>query len=237
MAIVANIDMLMVRRNLARGWKKRVLKEQLLLWRKIKSKVVHLTIQIQRNLFYGKLENWDWTLRRDTPWKFSGRTSYQTLNRERKGPSQGVIQKCEPHERNPCARKFEDRTPEETSKQEDRARTAAWDLPKNVYELKSEEKNCVLFSCESKIRTGAHLQKSRRSYVCCRFGSSNAHAEQERFKLIWNWYFAKIQKPDDCGDRKWGRANKRGSTSARSRSWFTRDGATTRRNASSSIAW
>ena len=30
--------------------------------------------------------------------------------RERKGPSQGVIQKCEPQERNPCAPKFEDRT-------------------------------------------------------------------------------------------------------------------------------
>ena len=27
-------------------------------------------------------------------------------NRERKGPSQGVIQKCEPHERSPCAPKF-----------------------------------------------------------------------------------------------------------------------------------
>ena len=34
--------------------------------------------------------------------------------RRRKGPSRGVIQKCEPHERNPCASKFEERTQDET---------------------------------------------------------------------------------------------------------------------------
>ena len=52
----------------ARGREKKVLKEQLLFWRKKKtSKVVHLKIQIQWIQFCGKLENWDWTLRRDTP--------------------------------------------------------------------------------------------------------------------------------------------------------------------------
>ena len=45
------------------------------------------------------------------------------------------------------------------------------------------------------------------------------------------------RKPDDGGDRKCGSGNKRGSTSFRSRSSFIRDGAITRRNASSSIAW
>ena len=34
---------------------------------KKKSEVVHLTTQIQWILLCGKLENWDWTLRRDTP--------------------------------------------------------------------------------------------------------------------------------------------------------------------------
>ena len=36
--------------------------------------------------------------------------------------------KGEPHERNPCAPKFEERTPEETSRKGDSARKAAWDL-------------------------------------------------------------------------------------------------------------
>ena len=40
----------------------------------------------------------------------------------------------------------------------------------------------VSFSCENK-GTSSRLQKHRRSNVCCRFGSFNARAEQERFKL------------------------------------------------------
>ena len=52
----------------ARVREKKVLKAQLLLWEKKQtSKVVFLKTQIQWVLFYGKLKNWDWTLRRDTP--------------------------------------------------------------------------------------------------------------------------------------------------------------------------
>ena len=64
--------------------------------------------------------------------KFSGRTWYEIQIRERKGPSRGVVQKCELHERNPCASKFEERTPEETSRQEECARKAAWDLARKI---------------------------------------------------------------------------------------------------------
>ena len=48
--------------------KKKVLKEQVRLWEEKTSKVVYLKTQIQRILFHGKWKNWDWTLRRDTPW-------------------------------------------------------------------------------------------------------------------------------------------------------------------------
>ena len=40
--------------------------------------------------------------------KFSQGTWHQIKIRERKGPSRGIIQKCAPHERSPCAPKFED---------------------------------------------------------------------------------------------------------------------------------
>ena len=63
----------------------------------------------------------------------------RTKFRERKGQSGGIIQKGEPHERNPCAPKFEERTPEETSRQEEWARNAAWNLAKK-YKLKAEDK-------------------------------------------------------------------------------------------------
>ena len=62
--------------------------------------------------------------------KFSGRTWYEIQIWERKGPSQGVIQKGELDERNPCVPKFDERTLEETSRKEECARKAAWNLAK-----------------------------------------------------------------------------------------------------------
>ena len=64
--------------------------------------------------------------------EFSGRTWYEIRIRERKGPSRGVFQKGDTHERSPCVLEFEERTPEETSRREDFARNAASDLVKNI---------------------------------------------------------------------------------------------------------
>ena len=72
--------------------------------------------------------------------QISGRTWYEVQIRERKAPSRGVIQKGEPHERKPCAPKFEERTPEETSQQEEYARKAAWNLAPKMFKLKAEDK-------------------------------------------------------------------------------------------------
>ena len=62
--------------------------------------------------------------------KFSKVTWHHIKIRERKGPSQGVIRKCQPQERNPRAPKFEDRTHQETLNQENQARGVAWDWRK-----------------------------------------------------------------------------------------------------------
>ena len=61
-------------------------------------------------------------------------------NRERKGPSQGVIQKCEPHESIPYALKFDDRTQEATLQHERCVRRDAWEMAKNAHKLKDEDK-------------------------------------------------------------------------------------------------
>ena len=71
--------------------------------------------------------------------KFSKGTWHQIKILERKVPSRGVVPKCEPHERSPCAPKFEDGSHEETLIQERCARKAAWDLMKNIYKLKSDK--------------------------------------------------------------------------------------------------
>ena len=122
--------------------------------------------------------------------KFSGRTWYEIQIRERKGPSQGVIQKGEPHERNPCAPKSEERTLEETSRQEECARKGAWDLARKIHKFKAEDET-MYYSLVEIEGTGASLQKHRRAYVCGWFGSFNAHAEQEGFKLKRNGNFGR----------------------------------------------
>ena len=71
---------------------------------------------------------------------FSKSTWHKIKIRERKCPSQGAIQKCEPHERGPCPPKFGERSHEETVHQEGRARRVAWDLAKHTYKLKNADK-------------------------------------------------------------------------------------------------
>ena len=63
-------------------------------------------------------------------------------------PSLGMVCPGEPHERNPNAPKYEDRSQEETEWQEQGAREAAWRLAKSVLKLK--EKNAAFSSPSEK---------------------------------------------------------------------------------------
>ena len=72
--------------------------------------------------------------------RFSKGTLHPVNFQERKGPSQGVVQICEPQERSLCAPKFEGRTQEEILQQERCARREAWDSAKSVYKLNEKDK-------------------------------------------------------------------------------------------------
>ena len=61
-------------------------------------------------------------------------------------PSLGVICPGDPHQRNPNAPRFEDRSQEETEWQERRAREAAWSLAKNNLKLKEKDKSSILLT-------------------------------------------------------------------------------------------
>ena len=65
--------------------------------------------------------------------------------------SRRYIQKGEPHERNPFAPKFEERTPEETSRQEE-ARKAAWNLARKIHKLQAEDKAMFYSPIEKRHR-------------------------------------------------------------------------------------
>ena len=128
MANVADIDILMLRRNPAKSRRKEVLKEQLvafLKYRKVQIGCVSQDSDPKMSILR-KVGELRLNASAGLTVTFSGCTWYQIKIRERKGPSQGIIQKCEPHVRNPFAPKFEKRTHEETSRQEDCARKEAW---------------------------------------------------------------------------------------------------------------
>ena len=60
--------------------------------------------------------------------------------RDNKGPSLGTIPVKSSHQRRPYAMKFENRSREETERQERCARGVAWRLAKNIYKLKETDK-------------------------------------------------------------------------------------------------
>ena len=93
------------------------------------------------------------------PVKFSKGTWHQK-NRDRKGPSQGINQKCEPHERSPCAPKFGERSHEETLHQERCARGAAWDLAKHNYKLKHSDNATFYTPFERRVMLAHIASKS-----------------------------------------------------------------------------
>ena len=57
--------------------------------------------------------------------KFSKGTCHHVEIRESKGPSRGIIQKCEPRDRSPCSPRFEEGSQDETLHQERCARGVA----------------------------------------------------------------------------------------------------------------
>ena len=80
-------------------------------------------------------------------------------------PSLGMICPGEPHQRNPNAPKFEDRSQEETEWQEQGAREAAWKLAKNVLKLKEHQRATFFSSLENRCLPASTLKPEEREFV------------------------------------------------------------------------
>ena len=80
-------------------------------------------------------------------------------------PSSGYICPGEPHERNPNAPKFEDRSQEETEWQEQGAREAAWKLAISVLKLKEHERTTFFSPSENRCLPAATLKLEEREFV------------------------------------------------------------------------
>ena len=72
--------------------------------------------------------------------RFTESTLRHASIREKKGRSHAKIQVKNPHQRSPHNVKFEDRSHEETERQQRCARSKAWNLAKNIYKLEEKTK-------------------------------------------------------------------------------------------------
>ena len=100
--------------------------------------------------------------------RFTKSTLRQASIREKKGPSLGKT-KVVPRQRSPHAPKFEDRSHEETGRQQRCAQSKAWDLAKNMYKLK-ENYRATFFSPTKKwvLPSASSRELVReRERVCC----------------------------------------------------------------------
>ena len=92
---------------------------------------------------------------------FSKGTLHFVTIRERKGPSQGVIQNCETQERNPCAPKLEDGTQEETLQQERCALRKAYHLRRNLRRELAADSGALMRTLNRKDLNLAELETVR----------------------------------------------------------------------------
>ena len=80
-------------------------------------------------------------------------------------PSVGMVCPGAPHERNPNAPKFEDRSQEETEWRERCARQAAWNLAKSVLKLKEHERATFFSPSENRCLPASSLKPEEREFV------------------------------------------------------------------------
>ena len=80
-------------------------------------------------------------------------------------PSLGVICPGDPHQRNPNAPKFEDRSQKETEWQERRAREAAWRLVKNILKLQETQKTAFFSPSGNWCLPASTLKPEEREFV------------------------------------------------------------------------
>ena len=150
---------------------------------KKESEVVYPRTQIQWIIFYGKLKNWDWALRRDTR-KFSGCTWYKTEFGKEKGNLEALSKKVNLMSEilaRPVLRRntWGNLTTSRLYQQ------SSVEFGEKICKLKAED-NYVLFSCE-----GARDTEDRMFIVDS--GASMHNAEQGRLKHRNNGHFEKVQ--------------------------------------------
>ena len=167
--------------------------------------------------------------------KFSGGTWHQIKIRERKGPPRGTIQKCEPHERNPCAHRFEERSHEGHRKARELGPQSSVGLGEKHFtssKIRTKPRLCS----PVEVKAPVLFQKSLDERVFVVDSGASLHMLSKRDLSPVEMDTLRPFRAHHGSDRKRGSSNKRGCTRKCSRSWPFRDSAITRRAACSFFA-
>ena len=122
-------------------------------------------------------------------------------------PSLGMICPGEPHERNPNAPKFEDRSQEETEWQEQGAREAAWRLAKSVLKLNEHERATFFSPSENRCLSASILKLEEREFVVDSGASMHMISKKDLSDAEINGYFDEIVQSYDSHNRQWRSAD------------------------------
>ena len=163
-------DMLRLMRSPAKSQRKVVRNDQLHYWMSLHNWIVHPRFFFEKVYSSWKKENWDQNTPSDSP----SAPGTKIKTRERQGPSRGIVQKCEPHERSLCAPKFGKdhmRTPS-TKKDALAEEHGIW---RTWIQAQECGQNNVLLSYWSTGNAGTHFEKYWGARIRCRFRSINAH--------------------------------------------------------------
>ena len=115
--------------------------------------------------------------------RFTQSTLRQASIREKKGPSLGKIQVKLLHQRSPYAVKFEDRSQEETGRQQRCARSKAWNLAKNIFKLKEKYKGTFTSHAEEWVLPAASTKEPEEREFVVDSGARMHMIKQERPSL------------------------------------------------------
>ena len=118
--------------------------------------------------------------------RFTQSTLRQASIREKKGPSLGKIQVKLLHQRSPYAVKFEDRSQEETGRQQRCARSKAWNCQKH-FQAQREIQRYIHLARGRMGTPGCVNKRAGGKRVCGRFRSEDAHDQARKTFTLLSW--------------------------------------------------
>ena len=143
--------------------------------------------------------------------RFTQSTLHQASIVEKEGPPLGKMNAKLPHQRSPYSMKFEDKSREETERQQRCARSRAWNFDPKHLQAQRRRHGCISSFPRRNGNSWLRQQRAVGKRVCGRFWSEYAHGQEERPQFCWVGDHEDIEESNDGDDGQRRGANKRRS--------------------------